>query len=437
MKIYDIKDPISTNGIDEGIHLLQAKMVREGYTYYDDLNGDQAPLAILTFSLFNGDVMSCRYLSIFLFFVTLLMVFFIAKRMGGRKAAMIAVVILSLDFTIHRESRLASLDLFSASFLCISSLFFIQYLEDERLLNLSLGSFFLSFSLLSKIIPVFFAVFLSVFMIWKSWKSKKLAHILIYFLFLLIPLALVFPFFSFDQLLEGVLLSQMHRGMNWYSKLSIFLFIGPSFIYFSTIKKWDVKDEKNLYLILWILLLFIPIMVQGKTFQHHFAYVVYPLSILTACVLTDGKKRKKIAFMAFVLLNISFISLLSFTSPHDLSYDVSKEIEEITQTDDVIISGNPLINVVSNRIAPPNITNLATYHYPPTEAYDVIYWLEKNETKAIVLYYYLEDMRNVKNYLENSSQWNFYKKIEGKGQILFNGFIPKFSEDVYSIYIKQ
>ncbi|RLF43328.1 MAG: hypothetical protein DRN29_10315, partial [Thermoplasmata archaeon] len=85
-------------------------------------------------------------------------------------------------------------------------------------------------------------------------------HIFLYFLFLLIPLAVVLNFFSLDQLIEGVLIRQMHRGMDWYSKLSVFLFIGPSFIYLYAIKKWNIKDKKILYIVLWILLLFIPIM---------------------------------------------------------------------------------------------------------------------------------------------------------------------------------
>jgi len=232
-------------------------------------------------------------------------------------------------------------------------------------------------------------------------------------------------------------LSQMHRGMDWYSKFSIILFIGPSFIYLYSIKKWDVRDKRILYLISWLLLLFIPIMVQGRTFQHHFAYVVGPFSILTGCSLIDLKKSKKIAFTTFLIINISLLSFLSFASPPDLSYDVADEVKLITEKNDIIVSGNPLINVLSNRLAPPNITNLAIYHYPPVLPSDIIYWLEKNETKAVVLYYHLDDMKEVKDYLQNSTQWSFYKKIEGKGQILFHGFVPKFSKDVYIIYIKQ
>jgi hypothetical protein len=229
----------------------------------------------------------------------------------------------------------------------------------------------------------------------------------------------------------------MHRGINWYSKLSFFLFIGPSFIYLFTLRKWDVKDEKNLYLILWALLLLIPIMVQGRTFQHHFAFAAYPLSILTAGVIIDGKKVKKIALSGFVIGNICLLSFLCVSSPQDRSYDVAKEIENITQPDDMLISGNPIINVISHRFAPPNITNLAAYHYPPVQDNDIIYWLEKNGTTSIVLYYHLGDMERVTDFLEKSSQWNMYKEISGKGQLLFDGYIPKFSEDVYRIYIKQ
>ena len=433
-KIYDLKNPISTNGIDEGIHLLQAKMMSRGYNYYDDLKGDQAPLALLTFSIFKGDVMSCRYISVFLFFISSLLIFFIAKKLGGHKAAIIALIIFSLDFTIHRESRLASLDLFSASLLCASSFFFLRYLDNNNLFSLSFTSLFLSLSLMTKIIPIFLAIFLSLFLIL---KIKKTMHIFIYFFLLLLPILPLFYFFSFNQLMEGILFNQMHRGIDWYSKLSILLFICPSFIYLYSIKKWDIKDKKILYILSWLLLLLIPIMIQGRTSQHHFAYVAYPLSILTGYSLVDLRKSKKIAFASFISFNIFLLSFLSLTAPTDISYDVANEVKMITNDNDFVISGNPIVNVLSNRLAPPNITNLAIYHYPPTQPSDIIYWLKKNETKVIVLYYHLNDMKEVKHFLQNSSQWKFHKRIEGRGQILFDGFIPKFSEDVYTIYAKQ
>ena len=56
---------------------------------------------------------------------------------------------------------------------------------------------------------------------------------------------------------------------------------------------------------------------------------------------------------------------------------------------------------------------------------------------GVSTYDVLNDMKEVKHFLQNSSQWKFYKRIEGRGQILFDGFIPKFSEDVYTIYAKQ
>ncbi|RKX96032.1 MAG: hypothetical protein DRP55_10040, partial [Spirochaetes bacterium] len=119
-----------------------------------------------------------------------------------------------------------------------------------------------------------------------------------------------------------------------------------------------------------------------------------------------------------------------------ISYDVAGEVENITDKNEYVISGNPIVNVLANRAAPPNLTNLAKYHYPETTLGDIIYWLEKNETRVIVLYYHLSEIKGLKEYLDNSSHWQHYKRIEGRGQILFNGLIPEFSRDVYDIYVK-
>ncbi|HEC76479.1 MAG TPA: hypothetical protein ENI33_04380 [Thermoplasmatales archaeon] len=433
IRAYNIENPFSTNGIDEGIHLLQAKMINEGYDYYKDLNGDQSPLAILIFSMFAGNVMICRYISYSIFLISTLFLFLIAKKFG-KDVAFTALLIISLDFTLLKESRLASLDLFSASMLCFSSFFFINYIERENTTDIILSSLFLSLSTLSKIVPSFLILFILFYIFI---LKKKVKHGILYIISFFIPLIFILLIFSPDELIEGILLKQTHRGFDLYSKLSIFVFISSCFIYLYSIKRWDIKNEKIMYMLGWVSFIFFPILFQGRTFQHHFVYISYPLAILSSVVLHEKWNKRKIILTIFVIFNLFLAIFFVFSTPHDLAYDVGREIKKITEKKDTVISGNPLINVVANRLAPPNLTNLARYHYPQTTLNDIIYWLEKNETKVIVLYYHLYEIDGLKEYLENSTKWHFYKKMEGRGQILFNGIKPEFSEDRYEIYIKS
>ncbi len=433
IRAYNIENPFSTNGIDEGIHLLQAKMVREGYNYYNDLQGDQAPLAILTFSIFEGNVLTCRYLSYFLFIISSIFLFFIAKKFG-KDVALIALLIISLDFTLLRESRLASLDLFSATLLCISSFFFLNYIEKGCIANLALSAIFFSLSLLSKIVPVFFILFPLFYLFL---RKKNLRYGIIYIFFLVAPLLAIFLIFSPHQLIEGVLLRQAHRDFDFYSKLSLLIFIASCFIYLFAIRKWNIKNEKISYLVAWVLLILIPLLFQGRTFQHHFVYISYPLAILASIALHEKWVRKREILLAiFIAFNLFLVVFFIFTAPKDLAYNVADEIENITDENDLVISGNPLVNVIANRSAPPNLTNLAKYHYPETTLNDIIYWLEKNETKVIVLYYHLYEIEGLQDYLNTSREWYLYEKIKGKGQVLFYGISMKFSRDVYEIYVK-
>ena len=431
IRAYNVKNPFSTNGIDEGIQLLQAKMIKEGYNYYEDLKGDQAPLAILTFSILGGNVLACRFLSYFLFLISCIFLFLSAKKFG-KEIALTALLIISLDFTLLRESRLTSLDLFSAALLCISSFLFLNYIEKKEVTSLILSSLLFSFSLLSKITPLFLAFF---FLFYLFIYKKRLKHCILFTLFLFLPILPLLLFFTPSQLIEGVLLRQMHRGFDLYSKLSLFLFIASCFIYLFSIKKWNLKNDKILYLVAWLLLILIPLLIQGRTFQHHFVYISYPLAILSSIAINEKNRRSVLA--VFIILNLFLAIFFIFTAPKDLVYDVAIDIEKITDKDDLVISGNPLVNVIASRLAPPNLTNLAKYHYPPTTLNDIIYWLEKNETKVIVLYYHLFEIHGLREYLENNTQWHFYKKMEGKGQILFDGIVPKFSTDVYEIYVKD
>jgi len=431
IRAYNIENPFSTNGIDEGVHLLQSKMIKEGYNYYKDLKGDQAPLAILTFSLLGSNLLICRYFSYFLFLISSIFLFLIAKKFG-KDIAMVALLIIFLDFTLLRESRLVSLDLFSAALLCISSFFFLNYIEKRDATNLIFSALFFSLSLLSKIVPIFFLLFLLFYLFKKNAK-----HGLLYIIFLSIPLLAIFLLFTPYQLVEGILLRQVHRSFDIYSKLSFFLFIASCFIYLFAIKKWDLRNEKILYLVAWVLFILLPLLIQGRTFQHHFVYISYPLAILVSITMHEKWDKNKIILAIFVSINIFLATFFIFTAPKDLVYDVADEIKEITKESDIVISGRPLVNVITSRLAPPNLTNLAKYHYPEIALKDIIYWLEKNETKVIVLYYHLYEIEGLKEYLNESNEWHLYKKLEGKGQILFYDVTLKFSEDIYEIYVKE
>lgn len=438
-RLYDIQNPFSTNGIDEGIHLLQAKMVSSGYNLYSELGGDQAPLAILTFSLFKGNVMVARYLSFSLFLVASFSSFLISARIKNRKAGVLTVLILALDFTLLRESRLASLDLFSASLLSISALFFILYIDNKKIMNVALASLFLSMSCLSKMIAAPFALIITLIFLYRTLKERNFLHISAYIVFFILPFIPLLLVFTPQELMEGMLFRQMNRGFDIFSKLSFLLFIGPGFIYLLLIRKWDLNNKKIAFLVTWLLSLLVFLMIQGRTLQHHFVYVVFPAAILTSIVLCDMEKsfKGKALLASFVAFNAVLSSSLILTAPHDLAYDTADEIEGIVPDDYMVISGNPLVNVLAGREAPPNLTNLAYYHYPPTEPSDVIYWLKKGDVGAVVLYWHLADMDEVRQYLNESGNYTMYKVIEGRGQILFYGIKPKFSEDRYVIYVKK
>jgi hypothetical protein len=435
--LYHLERPFSTNGIDEGIHLLQAQMTADGFSLYEELNGDQAPLAILTFSLFKGAVLPSRLLSFLLFAGATGAAGIIAWRIKNRQAGVMTVLLLSLDFTLLRESRLASLDLFSAALLCMAGLLFVVYLERPRWMYAAGGGLLLSLSCLSKLMAAPCALAVTVAAVWYAVRHRRLEHFAVYALAGMVPaLALLF-LFSPDALLNGVLLRQLHRGADWSTKASVLLFIGPSFVYLLALRRWDLRDRRVAFVVLWLLSLLAFILVQGRTFQHHFAYAAFPAAILAGMVLGGWSldSRKTVAVVAsFVAVNAVLMVSLVGTAPPDLSYEVADHVAAVSDDDAWVLSGNPLVNVLADRNAPPNLTNLARYHYPPTTTSNITYWLEGNRVEVVVLYYHLAEMPGVARYLNRSGRYEKAMVVEGKGQLLFDGVTPRFSTDRYIVY---
>ncbi|MGC9307838.1 MAG: hypothetical protein ACP5FL_03575, partial [Thermoplasmatota archaeon] len=336
-----------------------------------------------------------------------------------------------------RESRLASLDLFSAALLCIAALLFILYLERPRWEYAAVGGLLLSLSCLSKLMAAPCVLAFTAAAVWYAVKRRRMNHFVAYAVAGVLPVAAMLLLFSPDALLEGMLLRQLHRGSDWWTKASTLLFIGPGFVYLLALRRWNLQDRRIAFVVLWLLSLLVFILVQGRTFQHHFAYVAFPAAVLAGVVLGDWQldaRKTKAVLGGFVAVNVVLMVSLVGTAPPDVSYEVADEVAAMTDGDAWVLSGNPLVNVLADRNTPPNLTNLAEYHYPPTTKSNITYWLERGDVEVVVLYYHLAEMDGVTRYLNESEHYEKATVITGAGQILFEGLTPRFSTDRYVVY---
>ncbi|MFO8133301.1 MAG: phospholipid carrier-dependent glycosyltransferase [Thermoplasmatota archaeon] len=435
LRLYHIDQAFSTNGVDEGIHLLQAKMMAGGHGYYGMLEGDQPPLTLLTYALFNGAVVPCRLVSVGMFLGALAAVYYIGAWFN-RNVAVVAVVLVSLDFMLLRESRLASLDMFSASLLCIGSCFFVAYEQRRRGWLAAGAGLFFSLALLSKLVPAFVVLFAVAVLLY--WYREHWRHLLLFFAGLLLPALLLLLAYTPSELVHGMLLRQADRPFDLYGKWSLFLFLGMNFIYLSTFRRWNLRDRRVRYLLAWILLIVVPVMVQGMTAPHHFVYVSFPFAVLTAVVLVRGwNMRKKTLLAGFIAFALGISLFFTATAPPSLADDTADVIAEQTPDDALVVAGNPLVNVLADRSAPHNLTNVARFHYPPTTADKVLFWLNSSEVQAVVLYYHLANLPEVEQYLERNDGWHKQEVITGRGEFSFDGYTPGFSRDTYTIYLRR
>jgi len=276
---YNIGSSFSTNGIDEGIHLLQSHMVSNGYDYYNDAGGDQAPLGIMLFSFINSWIWS-RVFTASMFILAVFLTGIMVKKRFGKNPAFIVLIILLLDFTTVREARLASLDSLSASVTSIAAILIwhsssatskkpnwkvpVGKSNLEKQIFLLTGGLFLGAGIMIKLFSAPFTVFLFLFFVFlelnrresfnnffnsifnrifigrnadpKKRLGREMSFIripeygsIIFLVGILIPFFIMSYIFGIDELLNGIIFRQSHRDFDIMSKGTIFLFLGTSF----------------------------------------------------------------------------------------------------------------------------------------------------------------------------------------------------------------
>ena len=94
---------------DEGINLMKARMVQEGYLLHGDIWSDQPPLFTLVlasaFDLFGASALVARGVVVAFACLGLVCTAWIARQVGGRMSSLVAVIFLALGPQFLELSR--------------------------------------------------------------------------------------------------------------------------------------------------------------------------------------------------------------------------------------------------------------------------------------------------------------------------------------------
>ncbi len=436
LRFYNIGWSFSNNGVDEGIMLERSRMVSQGFGLYTELPCDQAPLAFVIGSVFDGDVVALRALTAGLSLVAIAACMLASKKQQGNVAMLVTGGLLAVDFALLRESRLFSLDGISTSFLALSLPMFLHYLRKESRIALSLAGLLVGLSTASKLFGgvallgmlVFMFLQLSLFRKEKKNPSRTVTDIMIFLAMAAVPLAVLLAALGPSDMLNGMLFDQGHRGFDLAMKLSIPVFFGLNLAYALPLvfarRMWAHSKEARFLLIMTLVLL-ADFVVQPLVFLHHMVLMSPGLAILTGMLISreaediKGQSAESVSandskkgvsefrvFLAVLLVGIvvsgglAGYGIFAQDKPSQLTY--AEKIAAWTTSNDWIISGDPLITSYAERLTPPDLVNVGTRVYPQLTVSEVeSAVVEYNVSVFVLCYRFFEsDMDGLAPFLE-------------------------------------
>lgn len=435
LRLYNIGWSFSNNGVDEGIMLMRARMLSEGFELYSEIPCDQAPLALLMAGALDGDVLASRIMSAVLSIAAIAACMEAAKRARGETAMLVTGLVLAVDFAFLKESRLFSLDGMSAYFLAFSLVPLVAYVRSGSRLMLAAAALLLGLSAASKLYGAVAVLGVLVYMLVEAMAERKrelparrkLIDGALLIVTSILPMAMLMAMLGPSDMLEGMVFDQGHREFDLVMKLSVPLFFGFTIAYvlpFAYMRfMWMRLPETRVLLVISAALL-ANFVFQPLAFLHNMVLLSPPLAVLVGLLaaerfepekrvihkenmrdVTENRIRPGQWVPAFILVGIvisagaaAYGLTVQGKSPQQV---YGEKIASWTAEDDWIISGDPLIAAYAERNVPLSMVNMGTRIYPEITLQDVKDALEAHGVEVVVICYRLfeEDMAGLPAYL--------------------------------------
>jgi hypothetical protein len=236
--------------------------------------------------------------------------------------------------------------------------------------------------------------------------------------------------FGIVDTFEGMFLNQLNRPhapftrkLGYFGIFAILNSIAVPFFIFGIRKVY--KRTEGIIVILTIVF-FIYFMFQATTWIHHFVFLSPGIALTSGVgVIEVGKKidrwRKKrvlrlkkdkvistgrsILYIQVILLILVAVigggfSLVVKERGESAQYRAASLVEEMTQPDDFVLSGDPYINAVADRPQPPSVVNVARLKFPDVtndqlNETTIIYGVE-----VVIITYHLAEMEGYVDFIE-------------------------------------
>lgn len=443
---------IHPNGVDEGVQIMAGRMADAGYDFYTQINTVQAPLMLAVYGAIEGDPVIFRIFSTLASLVILGCVLLVSKRIGGRHMMVAAGAFAAMDLMFLHESRLASLDMFCLLWITLGVAFYIKYRQSGKKWAIMLMGFSLAIGSMIKLFAVVAAGTMGILMFldWvndtdlpllnkirtrrflpqRDHGNVKFRHMVLLLLSFALVVLFIMTRFGIAETFEGMFLNQLNRPVSPFTRkvryFGVFILLNSiAFPFFFFGLKKVYRRTEGIILILTFVFFFY-FMFQATTWIHHFVFLSPGISVTAgAGVIELGKKvdrwrRKKakvskgklkfktgrtFLYIQVVLLVLVAVigggfSLVVMERGQTAEYKAASLVEELTEPDDFVLSGDPLINAKADRPQPPPVVNVARLKYPDVtddqlNDTTIIYGVE-----VVIIAYHLAEMEGYVDFVE-------------------------------------
>lgn len=374
-----INRPVADN--DEGIYLTSFMLVDKGYQAYKKTYFSQPPGFLLSvypgFILFGKTLQAARLTVSLWSMIGLLTVVWLGFELKNKWTGLLAASLLSLVPSYFNQSLTFQSDILITTFSLISLAALIRFGKNFYLPWFIISSFFLNLAFWTKFDITFFpSFFLAVFLILKNreFYVKKIIYLFFIFFALCLAFFIIFilPFGIKEVFYNSILLrfqaasSSVSFSLFYYLKkdvlLSIIILVS---LFLSFLKNKNFRYPLIITYI-WSIFVLIILYFYRPLFPHHLVILSVPFVLLFSQVTELFFSNKKLfSYFVSILLIISIANRIYISAStssrliNDQQKNAVRIINKYTNSEDVVVSDEEILNGISGRLPPPELSDIS------------------------------------------------------------------------------
>jgi 4-amino-4-deoxy-L-arabinose transferase-like glycosyltransferase len=382
-QLRTVHHPVTDN--DEGIYATSFLLINSGKPAYKETFFSQPPGYIVSiypgFVAF-GKTLEAARLTIALWSIIGALAFvWVASELKQQWAGLLGVGLLYVVPSYFHQTTTLQSDALIPVFSLLALGALLRFYNSLKVPWFLIAVFFLNLSFWTKfdlsLVPVV-GVVMFIVLKTKKYSPKKLLYLISYaFLFSVLFFGIVVVPFGIKEVIEqSVLLRFKAAGTSSVNPLLFFhylindtnllIILGGSLI-LSALHKKIVSSLTGL-LVLWTGVQLIFFLLYHPLFPHHLAMITVPPALLLSVTLATLFNRKNYAYFKFLSLFFIFIAMVyQVTSAINTSTqlvdkqhtDVLHIIQKNTAKNDVVLTDEEMLNVLSERLPPAELSDVS------------------------------------------------------------------------------